>query len=320
VEAVRTSQLVKRFEATTALDRVDLVVRPGEVRGLLGPNGAGKTTLLRILFGLIRPDRGQVELLGRELAELGTAALHGVGGFVEDPAFYPYLSARANLRLLARLDGNRATPPEIEDALGRVDLSKRADDRVSGYSTGMRQRLGIAAALVRGPRLLLLDEPTSGLDPAGSRAVAALVQRLASEGVAVLLASHQIGELEKVCTTYTVLRDGKVVWDGTAAALDAQAPASAYTLLTSDDDRALEIAGAHPGVRAQRAPAGGLAVAAQPDRLDALVLALGDARVIIRRLDLLVSPLESMFFALTSDELPDDLEPHELAEKVLAVA
>jgi ABC-2 type transport system ATP-binding protein len=320
VEAVRANGLRKRFESTTALDGVDLVVRPGEVRGLLGPNGAGKTTLLRILFGLIRPDTGSVELLGRELGELGTSALHSVGGFVEEPAFYPYLSGRANLGLLARLDGNRATPNQIDDALARMDLGGRADDRVSAYSTGMRQRLGIAAALLRRPRLLLLDEPTSGLDPAAARAVAELLQELASEGVAVLLSSHQIGELEKVCTAYTVLRAGRVVWNGTARELEAQAPASAYALVTSDDDHALEIAGAQAGVRAERSPKGGLAIAAQPDQIDALVLALGDARVITRRLDLLVSPLESMFFALTGDERPDELEPHELAARVLAAA
>ena len=192
--------------------------------------------------------------------------------------------------------------------------------RVGGYSTGMRQRLGIAAALLRRPRLLLLDEPTSGLDPAGTRSVAQLVRALAAGGVAVLLSSHQIGELEKVCTTYTVLRDGRVLWDGTAERLESEAPVTAYTLITSDDRRALELAEAEPGVRAEPTPQGGLAVAAAPDSLDALVLALGDARVVIRRLELLVSPLESMFFALTTDHQGGlgGLAPHELAQQVLA--
>jgi ABC-2 type transport system ATP-binding protein len=185
----------------------------------------------------------------------------------------------------------------------------------------MRQRLGIAAALLRDPRLLLLDEPTSGLDPAGTRAVTALVRELAGQGVAVLLSSHQIGELEKLCDSYTVLREGRLVWDGTASELDAQAPASAYALATSDDLRALEIASEHPAIRAGRSPRGGLAITVRDDGLDALVLALGDARVVVRRLELLVSPLESMFFALTTDgaEL-EELEPHELADAVLARA
>jgi ABC-2 type transport system ATP-binding protein len=190
---------------------------------------------------------------------------------------------------------------------------------VASYSTGMRQRLGLAAALLRSPRLLLLDEPTSGLDPGGTRAVATLVRELATEGVAVLLSSHQIGELERVCDAYTVLREGRVVWDGSAAELVTQAPASAYALVTSDDEQALRIAADQVGVRAGRSRQGELALAVHEGYLDAFVLALGDARVAIRRLDLLVSPLEAMFFALTSDGAPlDELEPVELAETVLA--
>jgi ABC-2 type transport system ATP-binding protein len=322
VEAVRASGLVKRYGPTTAVDGVALAVAPGEVRGLLGPNGAGKTTLLRMLFGLIRPDAGQVHLLGRPLSGLQTAALHGVGGFVEEPCFYAYLTGRANLALLARLDGDRQASARIGDALASVQLDRRADDRVSGYSTGMRQRLGIAAALLRRPRLLLLDEPTSGLDPAGTRAVARLVEHLAQDGVAVLLSSHQIGELEKLCSAYTVMRAGKVLWDGSAAQCEAEAPISAYALATSDDRRAWEIATEHArlGVRARRSDPRGLRVAGAPDCLDALVLALGDARVVIRRLELLISPLESMFFALTSGDAPSQLDPEALAEKVLSAA
>jgi ABC-2 type transport system ATP-binding protein len=321
VEAVRALTLVKRFESTTAVDGVTFTLADGEVRGLLGPNGAGKTTLLRMLFGLIRPDSGEVELLGRRLDHLGGDVLEAVGGFVEEPCFYPYLSGRGNLTLLARMDGHPATKADIDDALAHVDLGSRADDRVGGYSTGMRQRLGIAAALVRRPRLLLLDEPTSGLDPAGARAVAALVGELASSGVAVLLSSHQIGELEMVCDSYTVLRHGRIVWDGTAAELEAQAPASAYALSTGDDERALQVAADTPGVRAQRTARSALVLAAQPDDLDAFVFALGDARVPVRRLELLVSPLESMFFALTSaagTDALEGLEPQQLADAMLA--
>jgi ABC-2 type transport system ATP-binding protein len=318
VDAVRASGLVKRFGARAAVDGVELTVAPGQVRGLLGPNGAGKTTLLRMLFGLIHPDAGSVELLGRPLHGLGGEALREVGGFVEEPAFYPYLSGRANLSLLARLDAG-PTAAAVQDALARVELERRGDDRVAGYSTGMRQRLGLAAALLRSPRLLLLDEPTSGLDPGGTRAVAALVRELAAEGVAVLLSSHQIGELERVCDAYTVMREGKVVWDGSAKEVIAQAPASAYALQSSDDELALRIAANQVGVRAGRSRRGELALSVHEGCLDDFVLALGDARVAIRRLDLLVSPLERMFFALTSDGAAlDELEPEELAETVLA--
>ncbi|HET6871299.1 MAG TPA: ABC transporter ATP-binding protein [Solirubrobacteraceae bacterium] len=323
MDAVRATKLVKRFGDTTAVDGLDITIGAGEVRGLLGPNGAGKTTLLRMLFGLIRPDSGTVELLGHTLDHLGGDVLDAVGGFVEEPSFYPYLSGRANLRLLAKLDGRRAGASEIQAALERVDLLGRADDRVSGYSTGMRQRLGLAAALLRKPRLLLLDEPTSGLDPAGTRAIVRLVRELAADGVAILLSSHHIGELERVCDSYTVLRHGRAVWDGTAAELDAQAPHSAYALFTNDDAHALELASNIPAVRAQPTTRGGLAIAARPDRMDELVAALGDARVLIRRLELVVSPLESMFFALTTDhgaEALDTLEPQQLADTILAGA
>ena len=318
VEAVTATGLVKRFDATTAVDGLDLVVQAGQVHGLLGANGAGKTTLLRLLFGLIAPDAGSITLLGRPLGGPGSAALDHVAGFVEEPSFYPYLSGRANLALLAKLDGE-VPAALVDEVLDRVGLTERGASRVGGYSTGMRQRLGIAAALLRAPRLLLLDEPTSGLDPGGARAVATLVRELAGQGVAILLSSHQIGELEKVCDAYTVIRAGRVVWDGTAAQLEAQAPGSAYGLHTSDDDRALEIAAGIPGVRAGRSPRGEVAVAIREGGLDALVLALGDARVAVRRLELLVSPLESMFFALTSDDSQlAGLEPNEFAERVLA--
>jgi ABC-2 type transport system ATP-binding protein len=299
VAAVRARGLVKRFETTCALDGVDLVVSEGEVRGLLGPNGAGKTTLLRLLFGLVAADQGEIELFGHPLGTAEAVDLDGVAGFVEEPAFYPYLTGRVNLELLAELDGG-ISPGKVDEVLELVGLAGRGADRVSGYSTGMRQRLGIAAALLRSPRLLLLDEPSSGLDPAGARDMASLVRRLAAEGTAVLLSSHLIGDLENVCDAFTVLRSGKVVWDGSAQQLREQAPGSAYRLATSDDVRALEIAGRHPNVHAGACANGGLRLAVQ-GRLDAYVLDLGRADVAVRRLELVVSPLESMFFALTGD-------------------
>jgi ABC-2 type transport system ATP-binding protein len=318
VAAVRASGLVKRFETTTAVDGVDLVVREGEVRGLLGPNGAGKTTLLRLLFGLVAADQGEIELFGHPLGSAESVNLDGVAGFIEEPTFYPYLPGRVNLELFAELDGGVAAG-RIEEVLEVVGLSGRGGDRVSGYSTGMRQRLGIAAALLRSPRLLLLDEPTSGLDPGGARDMARLVRGLAADGTAVLLSSHLIGDLENVCDAFTVLRLGKVVWDGSAQQLREQAPGSAYRIATSDDDRALEIAERHPNVHATRSPTGELRLAVQ-GRADAYVLDLGRADVAVRRLELVVSPLESMFFALTSDVELDPAALADLIEVALAQA
>jgi ABC-2 type transport system ATP-binding protein len=299
-----------------AVDHVDLEVRPGEIRGLLGPNGAGKTTLLRMLFGLVAPDAGSIELFGRPVNGSDSAPLDGVAGFVEDPSFYPYLSGRANLELLAELDGAGAQQ-RIDGALKRVDLLDRARDRVSGYSSGMRQRLGIAASLLREPRLLLLDEPTSGLDPAGAREVVALLRELSSQGTAVLLSSHLIGEIETACDAFTVLARGRVVWSGTAEELRAQAPASSYAVATSDDDRALEIAELHPGVRARRPQL--LEIEIGEPQLDSFVLALGREDVAVRRLELRLSPLESMFFALTGEAAPEATDqPQSDAAEVVA--
>jgi ABC-2 type transport system ATP-binding protein len=316
VAAVRAIGLVKRFETTTAVDGVNLVVEEGEVRGLLGPNGAGKTTLLRLLFGLVAPDEGSIELFGRPLGSAESVNLDGVGGFVEEPTFYPYLPGRVNLELFSELDG-RADAGRIDEVLELVGLSNRGGDRVSGYSTGMRQRLGIAAALLRSPRLLLLDEPTSGLDPGGARDMAGLVRRLATEGTAVLLSSHLIGDLENVCDTYTVLRLGKVVWDGSAQRLREQAPGSAYRLATSDDPRALEIAAQHPRVHVDASATGELRLAAQ-GRVDEYVLDLARADIAVRRLELVVSPLESMFFALTTDVELDPAGLTDLIEAAMA--
>jgi ABC-2 type transport system ATP-binding protein len=301
---VIASGLTKRFETTCAVDGVDLVVGEGEVRGLLGPNGAGKTTLLRMLLGLVRPDEGTIELLGRTLRESDSLVLDGVSGFVEDPSFYPYLSGYANLEVLAELDGG-GSRARIDDVLEQVELAGRGGDRVSGYSTGMRQRLGIAAALMRAPSLLLLDEPTAGLDPAGVRFVGGLVRALSADGVSVLLSSHQIGEIEGVCDSFNVLSRGRVVWEGTAEQMRAQAPPSAYRMVTSDDARALAIASDRRGVQAAPSPDGGLTVDVEAGELDPFVLALGRSDVAVRRLELPVSPLESMFFALTGQPQGD---------------
>ena len=300
VGAVDARGLVKAFGETRAVDHVDLELAGGEVRGLLGPNGAGKTTLLRLLFGLVSPDAGTIELLGQRLEGPDPSLPRGVAGFVEDPAFYPYLSGRMNLELLAELDDDPTASSKIDDALDRVNLAHRAGDRVSTYSTGMRQRLGIAAALLRSPKVLLLDEPTAGLDPAGVRDIGALIARLSASGVAVLLSSHQIDEVEEACDSFTFLNRGRVVWHGSAAELRAEVPAGAYRIVTSDDERAAQLA-RERGLRPAPAPGtrSGLTIELSEHDLDGLVLALGATGIAVRRLEQVSSPLASMFFALT---------------------
>src|SRR5262245_55518844 len=179
--ALEATGISKRYGSHGALHDVDLIARPGRVHGLLGPNGAGKTTLLRILLGLVQRDAGTVRLFGSPFDRIGGPLPEGITGFVEAPCFYPYLSGRRNLAVLARLDnhGEDSRHGRIDDALDKVGISDKAHARVAGYSAGMRQRLGIAAALLRSPRLLFLDEPTNALDPAAARDVRALAQRLA---------------------------------------------------------------------------------------------------------------------------------------------
>jgi ABC-2 type transport system ATP-binding protein len=216
---VEARGLEKRYDHVVAVDRVNLTVEPGDVYGFLGPNGAGKTTTLRMLLGLIRPDAGQVRLFGRDPQHELPEALDGVAGFVETPRFYPYLSGRKNLELLAAFDGDDAAS-RIDEALGVVELSARAGDRVGGYSQGMRQRLGIASALIRAPRLLLLDEPTANLDLHHQVAMLELVRGLSREhGLAVIAAVHDLQLAALYCDRVALLNQGQVVSQGSPEAV-----------------------------------------------------------------------------------------------------
>jgi ABC-2 type transport system ATP-binding protein len=301
--AIYVLGLHKTFGDVLAVDGLDLTVRTGQVHGLVGPNGAGKTTLLRILFGLVEPDDGEVTLLDRDPGDVQRLSVGGVGGFVEEPRFYPYLTARRNLGLMADLDG--AGHGRVEKVLEAVGLRDVAGRKVGGFSSGMRQRLGLGASLLRRPRVLLLDEPTIGLDPSGIRDMLGIVRLLASEGTAVLVSSHNMSELEEVSDGVTVIRDGRSVWSGSMDRLHAEAPAPEYRVETSDDARAVELAGGLPRVSATPDPGGWLVVDAEREALDAYVVALGRAGVAVRRLELLMTALESMFFSLTGVHAAD---------------
>ena len=297
--AIDAEGLVKRFGDVRALDGFDIRVEEGQIHGLVGPNGAGKTTLLRILFGLVARDEGTLTLLGRDIDARGSAnATDGVGGFVEEPRFYPYLSARRNLQLLSDLDGGDRD--RVDGVLDLVGLGDGAKRKVGGFSSGMRQRLGIAASLLREPRLLLLDEPTVGLDPSGVREMLQVVRDLAGEGVTALICSHNMTELEGVCDGVTVMTEGRSVWHGSMQRLRSEAPAPAHRLWTSADARAAEMAEATAEVHVAR-ETDGLTVQADRDALDAYVVSLGRAGIAVRRLEFEMSSLESMFFALTGE-------------------
>ncbi|PXY35921.1 ATP-binding cassette domain-containing protein [Prauserella flavalba] len=216
-DPVETNALTKRYGDLVAVDSLDLVVRQGEVYGFLGPNGAGKTTTLRMLLGLIRPTSGDVRLFGH--ASGAGRRLAGVGALIEGPGFYPYLSGRDNLRVLARHAGvGRGRVAEVLDV---VDLAERAGDRYSTYSLGMKQRLGLAAALLKDPGLLILDEPTNGLDPAGMADIRAVIRGLADEGRTVLLSSHLLGEVQQICDRVGMISRGQLVAEMSVAELRA---------------------------------------------------------------------------------------------------
>ena len=300
---IEAEGLVKRFGKVEALSGLDLVAQCGEVTAVLGPNGAGKTTSLRMLLGLIRPTEGSVQLFGRDPLLEGAEALDGVAGFVEEPRFYPYLSGRRNLRLLADYDdaGSRL---RIEEMLELVELSDRANDKVGGYSHGMRQRLGIAAALLREPRLLLLDEPTTGLDPAGMRDMRELVRRLAGEGITILLSSHLLYEVEELCNRVAIIRKGRIVYQGTLHELLATA-ASGYRLRALEPERARTVALAHAAVADVRLDRGELRFSADEAAVAALTVALGRAGVAFTALVPEAASLEELFLGLTGGESSD---------------
>jgi ABC-2 type transport system ATP-binding protein len=292
---VQARGLVKRYGAVMAVDQVDLTVERGDVYGFLGPNGAGKTTTLRILLGLIHPDEGEARLFGRSPQTELPEALEGVGGFVETPAFYPYLSGRKNLELLAAFDRDGGSE-RIDRLLALVDLTGRANDRVGGYSQGMRQRLGVAASLLREPQLLLLDEPTNGLDPAGMRDMRRLVGRLSSEGITVLLSSHLLAEVEELCNRVAIIRSGKVAFEGRLEDLRAGA-GTRYRLRTTDLERARAVL--QP--REVAIEGSELTFTASEDEVAALsrelvAAGLGITALVPERLS-----LESLFFELTEE-------------------
>jgi ABC-type multidrug transport system ATPase subunit len=297
--AISSSGLTKRFGSLRAVDGIDLDVPSGSVYGFLGPNGSGKTTTIRVLLGLVFATSGSHVLLGTQTRE----ALPRVGALIEGPAFHPYLSGAANL---ARLDAaDRAADPRsarrrLGAALERVGLSAAAGKRYRTYSLGMRQRLGIAAALLQPRDLLVLDEPTNGLDPQGTREVRGLIAELARDGVTVFLSSHLLSEVEQLCSDVGVMSAGRLVWQGLLADLRAQqepyvrvetsGPGAAARVLR--ELGLAEIETTDGGVRAR------LGTAVAPEQIVAALVAGG---VAVRGFAVERASLEEQFVGLTGE-------------------
>lgn len=288
---------------------MDLDVVPGEVHGLIGPNGAGKTTMLGLMLGLSVADGGQLEVLGQPAGRASTG-FGGVSGFVDGPGLYPTLTARQNLAAMVALRGGPSSGTlDVDDVLAEVGLSEVAHERVRGFSLGMRQRLGLASALLTRPRLLILDEPSNGLDPAGKRHVYGVLRRLASEGASVILSSHRMDDIEALCSEVTVLVTGRVAFSGPLSKLSTDDRELDYRVVTSDPAAARELASGMPRIHlleedgSPRAP-GVLVARAQCVAMDALVAKLVARGIAIRELSPVVSPLEAAFLALTEQEVP----------------
>ena len=306
--AVRGRGVTKVFGDVVALDRVDVDVARGQIHGLVGPNGAGKTTLLGLMLGLAVADAGSLDILGAPVGR-GTAAPAGVSGFVDGPGLYPTLTARQNLAAIAALRRRDTRTMGVDEVLDQVGLSEVAGDKVRGFSLGMRQRLGLAAALLTRPRLLVLDEPANGLDPAGKKHVHGVLDRLASEGSAIILSSHRMDDLEALCSEVTILSTGRVVFSGPLRKLSDENRDLDHRLRTSDPSAARGVALETPGIRIvegsdveARGESDVIVVRGRVTALDELVARIVRADIAVRELTPVVSPLEAAFLALTDAE------------------
>jgi ABC-2 type transport system ATP-binding protein len=300
---VETSGLTKRFGDRVAVDDVDLQVPRGSAFGYLGPNGAGKTTLIRMLLGLTGATSGTMQLLGRRVPAERAAALSRVGAIVEEPRFHGHLTGRENLTVIAAARAPEAHD-RIDGALARTGLSQRADERVKRYSLGMRQRLGVARSLLADPELLILDEPTNGLDPAGMREFREMIRGFVAEGRTVLLSSHLLDEVEKICDAVAIVDRGRVVMQGS---LEELARGGQQTILidTSDQQRALELLAEDRAVAVAVAEADGIRVSLSPDvdaqpAADEIGRRLVLADLAIRRFEPARASLEQRFLEITS--------------------
>jgi len=295
--AIRISNLTKRYGAFTAVDGLSFVVPHGSVFGFLGPNGAGKTTTIGMMLGLIPPDAGEIEILGYDIRTSLRDVLAHTGAVVEEPAFYPYLSGRKNLEIVAALRGIE-DPARIDELLDMVGLTERADANFGGYSTGMKQRLGLASVLIAEPQLLILDEPTSGLDPAGQHEIRDLLRNLSKAGRTVLLSSHQLVEVQEICSHVAIINRGKLIVTGPISEIIGQG--QALEIGVDRPEAAVALLRDMPEVQEARVEDGRIIVATDLALAAEINRTLVEANFAVHLVRPYESALEERFLELTS--------------------
>ena len=296
---IRTDGLTKRYGEILAVDGLSMEVPRGRIFGLLGPNGSGKTTTMGMLLGLVRPTSGSFTLFGSNSPHV--ESLRRLGAIVETPAFYPYLSGRDNLAYFQGI-GGRSDAAELDDLLEKVGLADRADSRFRTYSLGMKQRLGLAYALLGDPELLFLDEPTNGMDPAGMAEVRDLIRSLGTGGRTVLLSSHLLHEVEQVCDSVAILSKGRLIAQGDVEDLVRPGGHERVRLRTTDNTRAVEVLENLDWVTSVEADGDSLLVATASDRSPEISTELGQAEIYVTEMAAEETSLEQYFLDVTEEE------------------
>ncbi|MEE9285314.1 MAG: ABC transporter ATP-binding protein, partial [Dehalococcoidia bacterium] len=297
-----TVGLSKRYGRLLALEDMNLEVHRGRVYGFLGPNGAGKTTTIGLILGLLAPTSGHVELFGLDTRTHLSAALRRTGAILEGQAYYPLLSGRDNLRVWAALSDG-VTSERMDEVLDQVGLLGRSGDKVRTYSQGMKQRLGLAAALLHDPELLVLDEPTNGLDPAGMREVRELIRELARMGKSVFLSSHLLGEVEQTCDDVGIVKEGRLLTQGPVT--DLLGSGQALEMRVTDPERAAQVLEGLDWVSDVRREGECLVVGAPPERAAELSQALAEQQVYLSELRPREGSLEKFFLEVTGESSTD---------------
>lgn len=291
---VETENLTKRYKRSLAVDNLNMNVKKGEVYGFLGPNGAGKTTTLRMLLSLTRQTSGTGWVLGKSLEN--HERIRGVGGLIEYPAFYPYLSGRRNLLIMARYSGVLSS--RVDTVLEQVELTKSAKAKFKTYSLGMKQRLGIAAALLKDPELLILDEPTNGLDPKGMSEIRTLIRKLSDENRTVLLSSHMLGEVEQICDRVGIIHNGKLVVESTVDELRGQS--QIYVIATPEASAIQILNEMQIGEVQEKDDA--IIVDANPSLTGDIIKKLTENNIEVNELRSIEHTLEDIFMELTEND------------------